>query len=127
MKFKLTTLKTLISNHSFSVDKKVISRKSFRDRRNVEPIKRFFKYSCQYCGYRLRSTSGKYICHFAHIIPHSVSRDNRLENVLILCPKHHTEFDYNEKKKKLILNTIKEKFPHIQYPDYKDLENQKLE
>lgn len=121
--FKLRILKNFISNHTHSVNKKIITKRSFRDRRNVEPIKRFFNYSCQYCGYRLRSTSGRYICHFAHIVPHSKTRNNTLENVLILCPKHHTEFDYNEEKKRIILNTIKEKFPNIKYPDYKDLKN----
>lgn len=122
MKFKkLKKLKDLISCHTHSINKIVISKRAYRDRRNVEPIKKYFNYRCQYCGYRLKTTSGKYMCHFAHIVPHKISRDNTLENVFILCPTHHAEFDYNKKRRKEIFNTIKEKFPHINYPNFKDI------
>lgn len=113
----LNELKNIISLHPNSPIKYIYSKKLYRDRRNIHPIKQYFNYRCQYCNYRLKTNSGKFYCHFAHIIPHNVSRDNTLENTLVLCSKHHTEFDNNIKKKRKILYKIKTKFPHINYPD----------
>lgn len=107
-------LRKLTHKHSHSKKKKVISKCMYRDRRNYKVIKEFFKYTCQCCKYRLKSTSGKYIIQIAHIIPHSETRDNRLENLLVLCSRCHQEFDYSDKRNR-ILSRIRRNFPEVKY------------
>lgn len=99
-----------------SKNKKVISKVQFRDRKNFSLIKRLFNYKCQSCGYSLITSSGKKIIQIAHIIPHHLTRDNRLENLLVLCSRCHLEFDFSDKRFR-ILSRIRRKFPMINYTD----------
>ena len=55
----------------------------------LEPTKRIVRqeafFGCSICGNPLLE--------YAHIIPYEVSQDNRPDNLVALCPNHHTEYD----------------------------------
>ena len=104
------------NKNRYSEDRKVVTRTRYRDKRNIKKIKKVFKYRCQYCNYRLRTSTGKWSIHACHIVPHRISRDNSLQNLLVLCPKHHNEFDNGRMKKRIkIMKRIRSKFPEIEY------------
>ena len=69
-----------------------------RDNKTIAQIKKLRGKKCQICGhYILQKDGGKYV-EAAHITAKSEKGVERPHNILILCPNHHKEFDYGEKK-----------------------------
>lgn len=54
-----------------------------------EPDKRTVRKEC-YFGCAI---CGNPLIVYAHIVPYSISHDNSPENLVSLCPDHHTEYD----------------------------------
>lgn len=55
-----------------------------------------YQYQCAVCRLKIKTRglrSYKHIVDAAHIIPYSVSNNNRLSNGISLCKNHHWEFD----------------------------------
>lgn len=113
---RLQILRREISKRPFSENKYVTVRTRYRDRTNINRIKRFYNNRCQYCGYRRRKENGNYICEAAHIVPHNETGDNRLENIFVLCPTHHREFDYGSlRRRNKIYRRVSRKYSYIRY------------
>lgn len=72
-------------------------------RRKIEMLKRLYAYRCQICGKNIGSEHDTYIAEAHHIKYFSSCIDNSSDNLLILCPNHHTlihklnpVFDYDQ-------------------------------
>ena len=66
-----------------------------RDTRLSKDIKRQYDYKCQICGISINTTTeaGKY-AEAAHIKPLEKMGDDKKDNIICLCPNHHTMLDY---------------------------------
>lgn len=97
--------------------KEVLERKVNKNKINM--LKRIYAYRCQICGVNVGSDYGTNIAEAHHINYFSKSIDNSSDNIVILCPNHHSlihklnpQFDYeklqyvypNGKVDKLILD-----------------------
>lgn len=72
-------------------------------KKKVDMLKRLYGYRCQICGKNVGAEHGVNIAEAHHIQYFSKSIDNSSDNLLILCPNHHSivhslnpEFDYDE-------------------------------
>ena len=66
-------------------------------------LKRLYAYRCQICGHIVGEEHGVNFAEAHHIKYFSKSVDNSSDNLLILCPNHHSlihalnpKFDYDE-------------------------------
>lgn len=81
-------------------------------------LKKKFKNRCQCCDFTFLQKNAQYYSEVCHIIQWTKSHDDSQENLLVLCPNHHKQFDLGDKKiREKILNKIKEKFPDIDYKE----------
>lgn len=71
-------------------------------KRKVDMLKRLYAYKCQICGKNIGAEHGTNIAEAHHIKYFSKSVDNSSDNLLILCPNHHSivhslnpKFDYD--------------------------------
>ena len=66
-----------------------------RDTRLSKKIKEDYNYRCQICGITISTStqSGRY-AEAAHIKPLENMGDDKKDNILCLCPNHHTMLDY---------------------------------
>jgi len=70
-----------------------------RDTKITAELKLKYEYRCQICGQRIPIYEGKkirYYCEAHHLKPLAQVHDGPdiKENIIILCPNHHIEFDY---------------------------------
>jgi hypothetical protein len=67
-----------------------------RDTKLVRDIKREFSWKCQICGKRILLPNGEFYAEGHHIKPLGIEYNgpDTKDNIIILCPYHHTEFDY---------------------------------
>ncbi|MDD4328994.1 MAG: HNH endonuclease [Aliarcobacter sp.] len=72
----------------------------------ISRIKRERKFKCQICNETIKKSDGSFYIEAAHIIPKKDKGSENKENILILCPNHHKEFDYG--KRKIIKHTKQE-------------------
>jgi 5-methylcytosine-specific restriction protein A len=81
---------------SIETEVKVVQIKSKSYKRNnkvIALIKILRGYECQMCGYSILKKDGNEYIEAAHIIPKHKKGNETPENILILCPNHHKEFD----------------------------------
>ena len=73
----------------------IISRK-VRDTRVMQELKKKYENRCQICGNMVRIGEDKFYSEGAYIKPLDSPHDgsDTKENIIILCPNHHVEFDY---------------------------------
>lgn len=71
-------------------------------KKKVDMLKRLYAYRCQICGRNVGAEYGANIAEAHHIKFFSKSVNNSSDNILILCPNHHSlvhvlnpEFDYD--------------------------------
>lgn len=67
-----------------------------RDTRISKELKHRYNHFCQICGYRLQIGVNSYYSEAHHIQPLGQGHNGPdvKENLIILCPNHHAEFDY---------------------------------
>lgn len=72
-------------------------------KKKVDMLKRLYAYRCQICGQNVGEEHGVNIAEAHHIKYFSKSVDNSSDNLLMLCPNHHSlihalnpKFDYDE-------------------------------
>ena len=65
-----------------------------RDNKTIAQLKALRNYTCQICGTRILKADGTYYIDAAHITPKAQKGPELPDNILILCPNHHKEFDY---------------------------------
>ena len=103
--FELNNLKP--SDH----EKVTLSLKSFkRDNHTIAQLKIIRDFKCQICSTSIKKKDGTYYIEAAHIEPKSKKGRETPENILILCPNHHKEFDFGNRN---ILEHNKEKINFI--------------
>jgi len=77
----------------------VINSKTYkRDNKSVADIKILRDFKCQICGGFVLMKGGKHYVEAAHITEKSKQGCETADNIIILCPNHHKEFDYGDKK-----------------------------
>ncbi|MFD0167107.1 YDG/SRA domain-containing protein [Streptomyces decoyicus] len=87
--------------HSFPAGNSSPGRKAtstqriIRSTKVADYVKKMHAYACQVCGLRIETPTGAY-AEAAHIKPlgHPHNGPDEIDNVLCLCPNHHTAFDF---------------------------------
>lgn len=75
-----------------------ISSKSFkRDNRTVAQIKVLRDFKCQICSTTIKKKDGTFYIEAAHIEPKHRKGRETPDNILLLCPNHHKEFDFGDR------------------------------
>jgi len=69
-----------------------------RDNKTIAQLKILHDYKCQICGITIRKKNGGFYIEAAHIEMKSKKGPETPCNILILCPNHHKEFDYGDRK-----------------------------
>ena len=69
-----------------------------RDRATVAKLKILREFKCQICGTRLVKKDGSFYAEGAHINPKRAGAPDTPDNLLILCPNHHKEFDLGKRE-----------------------------
>ena len=69
-----------------------------RDNATVTKIKILREFRCQICGTRIVKRDGTFYVEGAHIRPKREGFPETPDNLLILCPNHHKEFDLGKRE-----------------------------
>lgn len=82
-----------------------------RDTSIVKDLKKQYMYRCQICGKQFTLPSGSYYCEGHHLQPLGSSHQGPdiKENIILVCPNHHLEFDYGV----IGYDPVKELITHI--------------
>lgn len=88
---------------------KLIETSNRRDTPLIKLLKKFYGFKCQMPGCRavIKKKNGELYCEVAHITPFATTLSSTIDNLIVLCPNHHKEFDHGElevlkRSKKLI-------------------------
>jgi len=65
-----------------------------RDTKKTIKLKKLYNYTCQICDLKIEIKKGKYYSEVHHIHPLKKGGDDSFSNMIVLCPNHHTLFDY---------------------------------
>ena len=65
-----------------------------RDTEKSRRLKKKYQNRCQVCNYRLEVDKNKHYSEVHHIRPLGKGGDDDYNNMIVLCPTHHAEFDY---------------------------------
>lgn len=85
----------IISSDDGQPDKKSeVVRRFIRDTKKVRQLKRKYNDKCQICGYAIMTSVKSRYSEVHHLHPLKDGGDDDFENMLVLCPTHHVEFDY---------------------------------
>ena len=107
--FKRTKTKEEIIFDLLNIDTKepeeiIIKGKSYkRNNKVIAYLKILRNFECQICRTKILKQNGTYYCEAAHIQEKHNKGPETADNLLILCPNHHKEFDLG--KKKVIMHT----------------------
>jgi 5-methylcytosine-specific restriction endonuclease McrA len=76
-------------------DSKVTIQRMVRDSKISRSLRNLYNNECQLCRYKLRNSNGDYYSEAHHIQPYNkVHRgDDNRQNLIVLCPNCHTQFD----------------------------------
>ena len=69
-----------------------------RNNRAIARIKFLRDYKCQICQTSIEKRNGQFYVEAAHIDPKREQGKETLENIILLCPNHHKEFDLGDTK-----------------------------
>jgi|GEM_PF-668060 Predicted restriction endonuclease len=69
-----------------------------RDNKTIADLKKIRDFKCQICGKYILMKNGRHYIEAAHIKPKQEKGCELPRNILILCPNHHKEFDFGNKK-----------------------------
>ena len=76
----------------------IINQKSFkRDNKTIAQLKILRKFECQICGAKILKKNNDYYIEAAHIKSKNQKGRETPDNLLILCPNHHKEFDHGQR------------------------------
>lgn len=74
-----------------------VSTKTYkRDNRTIAQIKILRDFKCQICQNTIKKKDGTYYIEAAHIEPKHKKGVESADNIVLLCPNHHKEFDLGE-------------------------------
>ena len=85
----------VITTHDDTVDKRseVVTR-FIRDTKKVKELKSIYEDKCQVCGHTIVISKDSRYSEVHHIHPLKDGGDDNFDNMIVLCPTHHVEFDY---------------------------------
>ena len=69
-----------------------------RDTKKTHELKNIYENKCQMCHYQIIKPNNEYYSEVHHIWSlgkKPIGGDDNFENMIVLCPTHHAEFDYN--------------------------------
>lgn len=100
---------TVITSDDGSAERKTeIVTRFIRDTVKVRRLKDMYKDRCQVCKYVIRISTDIRYSEVHHIHPLGKGGDDDYDNMLVLCPTHHAEFDFNligiDKDRKTLIN-----------------------
>jgi predicted restriction endonuclease len=76
----------------------IIRSKSYkRDNRTIAQIKILGDFKCQICSTSIKKKDGTFYIEAAHIEPKHKKGCETPDNILLLCPNHHKEFDFGDR------------------------------
>lgn len=75
----------------------VTQRKFKRDNKTVAQLKIVRDFKCQICNTQIQIKNNNFYIEAAHIIPKAKKGNELPDNILILCPNHHKEFDLSDR------------------------------
>ena len=82
-------------NPNGSPDKKIKQTTVFdRNTTIVKKLKKQYDNLCQVCGYRIKKSDGTFYSEVHHFWPLNLGGDDNKQNMLVLCPNHHNEFEF---------------------------------
>lgn len=67
-----------------------------RNNKTIAQLKIYRNFSCQICGEKIRKKDKGFYIEAAHIKPKCKKGCETPDNLMILCPNHHKEFDYGD-------------------------------
>lgn len=77
----------------------IVKQKTYkRDNKTIAQIKILRNFECQICGTKIKKEKGGFYIEAAHIKAKNKKGRETPDNILILCPNHHKEFDYGKRK-----------------------------
>jgi 5-methylcytosine-specific restriction enzyme A len=68
-----------------------------RDNKTVAQIKVLRNFRCQFCGTTIEKKDGSNYIEAAHIKAKHLKGRETLDNIILLCPNHHKEFDLGDR------------------------------
>ena len=66
-----------------------------RDTKDVKKLKSLYDGKCQICGTTFEIGKNRYYSEVHHYWPLEQHGDDDATNMIVVCPNHHTKFDYN--------------------------------
>ena len=110
-KSRLEILEDLKNLKETDAEEIIVKHKSYkRDNKTIAQIKIIRDFKCQLCGIYIPKKNGEKYIEAAHIIPKHKKGRECPENIILLCPNHHKEFDLGALE---IIKQYKEKFEFI--------------
>ena len=68
-----------------------------RDNKTIAQLKILRDFKCQICGTAIKKKDGSYYVEAAHIKPKHQQGRETPDNIILLCPNHHKEFDFGDR------------------------------
>ena len=100
-----------------------------RDSAKVRQLKSTYNNECQICGYAINTLKSRY-SEVHHLHPLKDGGDDDFDNMLVLCPTHHVEFDYKvigiDSDKKTIINKNGDKIGILTMANEHKLNNENI-
>ncbi len=69
-----------------------------RDNKTIALLKIIRNFKCQICGTTIKKKDGSYYIEAAHIKAKKEKGKETPQNIILLCPNHHKEFDFGKRK-----------------------------
>ena len=87
---------------------KIVEVSDRKDTQLVRLLKSLYDFKCQMpgCDALILKKNGERYCEIAHISPFHVTQSSKVENLIVLCPNHHKEFDLGNRTIKSWKNNI---------------------
>ncbi len=84
----------IVSDDGAPNKKSEVVTRFIRDTKKVKQLKTTYHDECQVCGHIINVTTKSRYSEVHHLYPLSDGGDDDFDNMLVLCPTHHVEFDY---------------------------------
>ena len=98
-KSKQMVLNELLQLKKPDSEKKQVTTEAYkRQNQAIARIKYLRDFKCQICGISIEKRDGQFYVEAAHIDPKHKEGAETLENIILLCPNHHKEFDLGNRE-----------------------------
>jgi len=98
-KSKIEILQELKSREGVDDEKIIINHKAYRrDNKTIADIKYLRGFKCQICNISIQKRDGSKYIEAAHIVAKHKKGRETIDNIILLCPNHHKEFDLGDRE-----------------------------